>query len=130
MEYFKQGLSLNEEVTNLICLRQEGSFWDFKKQWYPYMAVTAINLDFWNSLTEEQQQIITEALENAEEKCFTEWIKENDETAREVCSQEGVEINVIEDVDSFRDAVSGLYDEYEAKGDLIKNFIESVEAKQ
>lgn len=34
MEYFKQGLSLNEEVTNLICLRQEGSFWDFKKQWY------------------------------------------------------------------------------------------------
>ena len=97
---------------------------------YPYMAVTAINLDFWNSLTEEQQQIITEALENAEEKCFTEWIKENDETAQEVCSQEGVEINVIEDVDSFRDAVSGLYDEYESKGDLIKNFIESVEAKQ
>lgn len=34
MEYFKQGLSLNEEVTNLICLRQEGSFWDFKKQRY------------------------------------------------------------------------------------------------
>lgn len=34
MEHFKQGLSLNEEVTNLICLRQEGSFWDFKKQWY------------------------------------------------------------------------------------------------
>ena len=34
MEYFKQGLSLYEEVTNLICLRQEGSFWDFKKQWY------------------------------------------------------------------------------------------------
>ena len=34
MEYFKQGLSLNEEVTNLIRLRQEGGFWDFKKQWY------------------------------------------------------------------------------------------------
>ena len=34
MEHFKQGLSLNEEVTNLIRLRQEGSFWDFKKQWY------------------------------------------------------------------------------------------------
>ena len=25
---------MNEEVTNLIRLRQEGSFWDFKKQWY------------------------------------------------------------------------------------------------
>lgn len=34
MEHFKQALSLNEEVTNLIRLRQEGSFWDFKKQWY------------------------------------------------------------------------------------------------
>lgn len=34
MEHFKQELSLNEEVTNLIRLRQEGSFWDFKKQWY------------------------------------------------------------------------------------------------
>lgn len=34
MEHFKQGLSLNEEVTNLIRLRQEGNFWDFKKQWY------------------------------------------------------------------------------------------------
>lgn len=97
---------------------------------YPYMAVTAINLDFWKTLTEEQQQIITEALTTAEEKCFTEWIKENDETAQKVCAEEGVEINVIEDVDSFRNAVSGLYNEYKAKGDLVKNFIESVEAKQ
>lgn len=95
---------------------------------YPYMAVTAINLDFWNSLTEEQQNIIEEALLNAEEQCFTGWIQENDESAKAVCVEEGVEINKIEDVDSFRNAISSIYDKYKNKNDSIKAFIESVEA--
>lgn len=95
---------------------------------YPYMAVTAINLDFWNTLSEEQQSIIEEALLNAEEKCFTGWIQENDETAEAATLEAGVEINEISDVDSFRDAAADVYEEYKGKSDSIKAFIESVEA--
>ena len=95
---------------------------------YPYMAVTAINLNFWNSLTEEQQNIITEALLTSEEKNMTDLIIANDENARKVCEDNGVAINAIEDVDSFRDSISFLYEEYEAKGDLIKNFMDAATA--
>ena len=97
---------------------------------YPYMAVTAINLEFWNSLTDEQQKIITTALTTSEEKLYTEWILEDDETSQKECADNGVIINAIEDVDSFRTAVAGLYDDYKGRSDLIKAFIESVEANQ
>ncbi|NLC40851.1 MAG: TRAP transporter substrate-binding protein [Clostridiaceae bacterium] len=95
---------------------------------YPYMAVTAINLDYWNTLSAAQQDVITQALLIAEEKCFTGWIQENDAEARIICEEQGVEINEIADVDSFRNAISSLYDEYRAKSDLVKAFIESVES--
>jgi tripartite ATP-independent transporter DctP family solute receptor len=95
---------------------------------YPYMAVTAINADFWNGLTSEQQEIISQALANAEEKCFTGWIQEDDQNSLAICEEKGVEVNTVEDVDSFRDVVMKLYDEYKEKDPLIKTFIESVES--
>lgn len=97
---------------------------------YPYMAVTAINLKFWETLTPEQQEIITQALITAEEKCFTGWIQENDEEARAECEENGVVINAITDVDAFRKPIEPLYDEYKAKSDLVKTFIESVESME
>lgn len=33
MEFFEE-LPLSEEILHLILLKQEGSFWDFKRQWY------------------------------------------------------------------------------------------------
>ena len=34
MERDEQRNSLREDVIHLISLRQEGGFWDFKRQWY------------------------------------------------------------------------------------------------
>ncbi|MGL5437204.1 MAG: TRAP transporter substrate-binding protein [Lachnospiraceae bacterium] len=95
---------------------------------YPYMAVTAINAEYWEKMSPAQQDIITQALTNAEEKCFTGWIQDNDEESRKICEQEGVKINAIEDVKAFRNAIADLYDKYKEKDPRFKAFIESVEA--
>jgi TRAP-type C4-dicarboxylate transport system substrate-binding protein len=95
---------------------------------YPYMAVTAIKCRF---LERADFGATGDYLAGACEcgrKVLTGWIQEDDQNSLAICEEKGVEVNTVEDVDSFRDVVMKLYDEYKEKDPLIKTFIESVES--
>ncbi len=74
----------------------------------------AISAKTWDSLTEEQQQIIREEAQAAVEFERSIWA-ENTEEAVAALIEEGVEFNDVADLDAFRQATSSLWDEYEAE---------------
>jgi len=67
---------------------------------------------FWNSLTEEQQKIITEASDEA--KVYTRKINaEAEEEYKQICENAGMEINEV-DKEAFVEAVKPVWDKFEA----------------
>lgn len=91
---------------------------------YPYSSAYVVNLDFWNSLTPAQQECMLKAGEMVTEKCFTDLIHQEDESAEKNIVEAGMTINQVENVQEFYDAMSPLYDEYAAKDPLVAAFIE------
>ena len=47
MENLKQHPSIFEEITSLIALRQEGGYWDFKRQWHEKKQIYCMILSVW-----------------------------------------------------------------------------------
>ncbi|MEL7647675.1 MAG: TRAP transporter substrate-binding protein [Sedimentibacter sp.] len=94
---------------------------------YPFPAVVVFNLDYWNSLSEEDQNLIMEAFKEATKKELTEYLPNFEKMAREECEKAGVEFNVIEDKQAFKDLVAPLYEEYKDKDPDIAAFIKMVE---
>jgi tripartite ATP-independent transporter DctP family solute receptor len=91
---------------------------------YPYPGVVMMNGDFYNSLTAEQQKLITEVFAEAQNKIFDELLPESETRLRKECEDNGVVFNKVEDVQPFKDAVQSLYKEYSDKDPLIKAFID------
>lgn len=90
---------------------------------FPFPSMYLVNLDFWNSLSEENQKILLEAADKAMDENLVN-MKEIEKKGRDTATASGVKVNEIQDLTPFVDAVKPLYDEYAAKDPLMKNFIE------
>lgn len=96
---------------------------------YPYPAFVVFNLDFWNSLTPEQQQIITDGFALGAENVFNDYLPNYEQTARTEIEAEGsTAFNVIEGdaKQEFIDICTPIWDEYREKDPLISDFINYV----
>lgn len=69
-----------------------------------------INLDLYNSLTEEQQQVLLDAGDLTTEYAW-EAGEEYDEEQLKICEENGMEVNEV-DIDAFREALLPLWDEF------------------
>ncbi len=94
---------------------------------YSFPSALSFNLDWYNSLSAEDQALIaecsSEAMNYAMDQC--EQI-END--AVQTCIDRGLEINYIKDDEKqkFIDACNGIYEDYISRSDTIKNYVEYV----
>ncbi|WP_159448033.1 TRAP transporter substrate-binding protein DctP [Papillibacter cinnamivorans] len=97
---------------------------------YPFPTLMVFNLDFWNSLTADQQQIILDGMALGGKNVFDNYLPAYEEEALKACTDAGVQINVIEGdaKQEFIDASASVWDEYRAKDPLIANFIDKVES--
>lgn len=93
---------------------------------YPFPAVVCFNLDFWNSLSQADQDLITEGFAEGTKKLFEEYLPNFEEVARKACDDIGIEFNVIEDREAFRQLVLPVYDDYKARDPKIAAFIDAV----
>jgi TRAP-type C4-dicarboxylate transport system substrate-binding protein len=95
---------------------------------YPFAAVVVFNLDYWNSLSEEDQQIILDGFASGTEALFDTYLPNYEIVAKQACIDAGLEFNTIEDKEAFRDLVQPVYDEYEAMDPDMKAFIEMMKS--
>lgn len=95
---------------------------------YPYPEFTCVNLDFWNSLPEETQQVIIEGFDLGEENCFTKYLADLESTAEQTCLDAGLEINTIEGDarQEFVDKAMPLWDDIKAQDEGVAAFVEKV----
>lgn len=73
-------------------------------------STLVINTDLWNSLTAEQQEIISTCAADASKYC-RELMDENEQSLLEKCKEAGMEINEV-DKEAFREALQPVYDLY------------------
>ena len=51
MDFIGQEPTIIEEIAHLISLKQEGRFWDFKKQWYELQTACRVDTVSYTHLT-------------------------------------------------------------------------------
>ncbi|WP_186565993.1 TRAP transporter substrate-binding protein DctP [Lawsonibacter celer] len=98
---------------------------------YPYPAFVVFNLDFWNSLTDDQRQIITDGFTKGCENVFSTYLPDYEEEARAaIVADNTTAINVIEGdaKQEFVNICTPIWDEYREKDPLIADFIAYVES--
>ncbi len=94
---------------------------------YPFPSLVVVNLDFWNSLSPEDQKLIEEGFDKGSEKLLNEFLPDFEKESKTACEEAGLKFNVIEDKKAFADKVKPIYEEYKAKDSNIKAFIEMLE---
>ena len=94
---------------------------------WPFPAINIMSGKAWNSLDPEDQAILEECSQSCLENNF-QFLEEYEAEAKQVLADAGLEI--LEDVDPapFQERVASIREEYRAKNDYFKNFIEMVEA--
>nr|WP_312578357.1 DctP family TRAP transporter solute-binding subunit [Sedimentibacter sp.] len=97
---------------------------------YPFPSLVVVNLDFWNSLTPEDQALIEEGFSKGTDELMNYYLPAFEEKSKNECEEVGLEFNVIEDKKAFADKVKPVYEEYKAKDPKIKAFIEVMEGLQ
>lgn len=97
---------------------------------YPFPSFVCVNAEFWNSLSEEQQQVWLEAEKISEDFEFATALPEFEKEAREACENAGIEFNTIEgaDRDEFVEIAKKTWETYRAQDDRIAAFIDAVSA--
>ena len=85
--------------------------------------IVAFSKTFWDSLSEEDQNLIEEVVKNGCER-YTALVEQSDTEYREKLETEGVLVTEIEDYEPWKNAVQPVYDKWEEK--LGKEFIEGV----
>ncbi|GAB6179828.1 TRAP transporter substrate-binding protein [Desulfotomaculum defluvii] len=94
---------------------------------FPFPTVNIINMDKWNSLSPEDQEIMQRvAWEVIDEN--HEFIKKADEESIANLKGAGVNITEIKDVTPFAEATKSVYEKYTSKDPLVKQFVDKVEA--
>ncbi|KIL45075.1 TRAP transporter substrate-binding protein [Jeotgalibacillus soli] len=92
---------------------------------FPWPNANIINLDKFNSLSEEHQQILEESAKEASKWIITE-LKTVDEQSIEELKAKGENIEELENRESFVEKVQPVYDKYSENHELIKELIEEV----
>ena len=97
---------------------------------YPFPGVVVYNLDFWNSLSPEQQQIITEGHQLGTENLFNTYLPEYEEEAYAAIEEASTQINEVseEERERFVEVAQSTWDEYYNKDPLIADFIDYVKS--
>ena len=80
-----------------------------------------LSVQSFNSLDEETQQIFLEAAQEAAEY-ERAWVAEQEAGQLAEIKAHGVEVVEDPDVDSFREAVQGVYDAYPQYADYVSRF--------
>ncbi len=104
------------EVTDYITLSNH----------FPFPNINIMNLNKFNSLTEEQQQILVEAGKETS-LWIVQQLVEVDNKSVEKLKEMGKDIRELENVELFIEKVRPVYDNYAKKDPLIEEFIQMVE---
>ncbi|MCM3397758.1 TRAP transporter substrate-binding protein [Oceanobacillus profundus] len=104
------------EVTDYITLTNH----------FPWPNINVMNLDFFNSLSAEQQKILVDAGKETQ-SWIVERLVEIDKEMLQELESNNVYIEKIDNITPFREKVQPVYDKYAEKDPLIKEFIEVVE---
>ncbi len=93
---------------------------------YCFSGILIANLDWWNSLSEDEQKMFEEAGDLAEKNTFEKYVIELDESSRKTCEENGMEIVTLDDakLQEFKDATAQIVDDYAQKDQLIADFVE------
>lgn len=94
---------------------------------YPFPSTVTVNLDFWNSLSADDQKIISDGFALGSKNVFEKYLPEFEIKAKDACTEFGVEFNAISDTSAFKEAVAPVYTDYKSKDPKIKAFIELME---
>lgn len=80
-----------------------------------------------NKLSSENQEVVRQAAKRAIERQRETVAANNDEVLEQIRAA-GMEVNEVDDVEAFRDRVSGVYDEYSSKigADIVSKALEQV----
>ena len=94
---------------------------------YSFPSALSFNLDWYNSLSAEDQALIEEcsleAMNYAMDQC-----EQIEKDSIDTCIERGLEINYIEDSEKqrFIDACEGIYEDYTSRSETIKNYVDYV----
>lgn len=95
---------------------------------YPYTCFIYFNSTMYDSLPEGYAELLEAVMNEQEYIYLTETIVQADEESKQTCLDNGVAINEVSDPEDFEEACASLYDEYSAKSERIKAFVERVQA--
>ncbi len=97
---------------------------------YPFPSFVCVNADYWNSLSEEQQQVWLEAEQISQDYEFETALPEYEEEAIKACEDAGIKFNTIEgeDREEFVEIAKKTWDTYRSQDDRIAAFIDAVSA--
>jgi tripartite ATP-independent transporter DctP family solute receptor len=93
---------------------------------WPYPCVLGINAEFFNGLSEEDQQLFRDTASECLEYNL-ELIKDYEEEAKSAMLEAGVKINKLDDITPFIEATKHLYDECKKIDPVVADFIEMAE---
>lgn len=93
---------------------------------FPFPGITIMNNELFNELSKEDQEIIQEAANEAMVELLNELPKIDEQALSNIKENSEVEFIMSSEIDlePFKEKVQSIYDEYTAKNDLIKNFVE------
>ncbi|WP_312280214.1 TRAP transporter substrate-binding protein DctP [Oscillibacter sp.] len=91
---------------------------------YPFPAVYVMNGDYWNKLSAEDQELISQVFAEGHDKAFEEFLPKTEALCKLTCEEGGVTFNTIEDLTPFQDKVADLYSDYSARNEKIAAFVE------
>jgi len=94
---------------------------------YPFATVIFANADWFNSLPSEVQETIETAFKNGYDYNFDKYLPEAEEAGYKAMEDAGIQIDTIEDKSEFQNAVAPYVEEFKAKDETIKAFIEMAE---
>lgn len=93
---------------------------------FPWPNANIMNLELFNSLSEEQQQILEEAGKETS-VWIIDQLKNADNESLEWLEEQGVNYEELENVDKFLEVLEPVYEDYSSKHPLIQEFVDIVE---
>lgn len=107
------------------------SLWDYNQNYltldrHSYStAIITMGLDAWNALDADTQQIFLDAAQEAAEY-ERQWVADQEADQLQAIKDHGVTVEENPDVDSFREAVQGVYESYPQYADYLARIQETL----
>ena len=130
----QSGVIEGEEI-NLVSIATQSHYEVLKYvsiiNFYAFTSAMTFNLNWFNSLSAEDQALIQECSAEARDYAM-EQTQRIDEESLQTCLDQKMEVNYIEGAQrqEFIDAVQPVYEKYMAESDHIKAFVEMAQALQ